>query len=89
MHYRTFVVFNFIGALLWAVGVTTAGYFLGQVDVVKNNIEIALVVIVLMSIPPMVIEVIRHRRQAKREATTAATTARAMPAPAPAAAETD
>ena len=43
-----------------------SGYFLGQIDVVKDNIEIALVAIVLVSIIPMVIEFVRHRRQAKR-----------------------
>ena len=41
MHYRTFVRFNVSAALLWAVGITTLGYFLGQVDVVKNDIELA------------------------------------------------
>lgn len=88
MHYRTFVLFNFVGALLWAVGITTAGYFLGQIDVVKDNIEIALVVIVLISIVPMVIEVIRHRRQAKVHAGEPAPATVAV-SPASAAAETD
>ena len=67
MHYRTFVMFNFVGALLWAVGVTTLGYFLGQIEFVKNNIEIALIAIVLVSVVPMAIEVLRHRRKARRE----------------------
>jgi membrane-associated protein len=67
MHYRTFVVYNFVGALLWAVGVTLAGYYLGQIDVVKDNIEIALVAIVLVSVLPMLIEVWRHRRKRSRE----------------------
>ena len=44
MNYRTFVIFNVIGGFLWAVGLTTLGYFMGQIDVVKNNIEIAIVV---------------------------------------------
>ena len=66
MHYRTFVMFNFVGALLWAVGVTTLGYFLGQIAFVKNNIEIALVAIVFVSIVPMAIEVLRHRRKARQ-----------------------
>jgi membrane-associated protein len=63
MPYRTFVTFNVIGALLWAVGVTTLGYFLGQVDIVKNNIEIALVLLVAVSLLPVGIELLRHRRQ--------------------------
>jgi membrane-associated protein len=67
MPYRTFVTYNVIGGLLWAVGVTTLGYFLGQVDLVKNNIEIALVLLVALSLLPMVIEVLRHRRQARQD----------------------
>ena len=42
MNYRTFVTFNVIGGFLWAVGVTLLGYFLGQVDVVEENLEIAI-----------------------------------------------
>jgi membrane-associated protein len=66
MHYRTFVTFNVIGALAWAVGLTTLGYFVGQVDVVRDNIEIAIVVIIALSLIPVAIEVLRHRREAKR-----------------------
>ena len=64
MKYRTFVIYNIAGGLLWGVGVTSLGYFLGEIDAVKNNIEIAILVIVFVSLLPMVIEVIRHRRSA-------------------------
>ncbi len=66
MPYRAFVIFNFVGALLWAVGVTTLGYFLGQVEIVKNNIEIALIAIVVVSLLPMAIEIMRHRRKGRQ-----------------------
>ena len=65
MKYRTFVTFNIVGGLLWGVGVTTLGYFLGEVSWIENNIEIALIAIVLMSVLPMVLEVVRHRRSAR------------------------
>ena len=68
MKYRTFVIYNIAGGLLWGVGVTSLGYFLGEIDAVKNNIEIAILVIVFVSILPMVIEVIRHRRSASNTA---------------------
>ena len=64
MRYRTFVGFNVIGGLLWAGGVTIAGYFLGQVDIIKNNIEIAVPLVILLSLLPVMIEVVRHRRAA-------------------------
>jgi len=66
MNYRTFVIFNVVGGLLWAVGLTTLGYFMGQIDVVKNNIEIAIVAIVAVSLIPVAIEFRKHRREAKR-----------------------
>jgi membrane-associated protein len=67
MRYRTFVIYNIVGAALWGIGVTTLGYFLGSVDVVKDNIEIAIVAIVAVSLLPVAIELIRHRRHAQRE----------------------
>ncbi len=67
MHYRTFVVFNLVGAFMWAVGVTTLGYFLGQVGWVKDNIEVAIVVIVALSLLPFALDHLRHRR-ARRQA---------------------
>ena len=41
MNYRTFITYNVIGGVLWGAGVTTLGYFLGEIDAVKNNIELA------------------------------------------------
>ena len=62
MEYRTFVRYNVVGGLGWGVGVPLLGYFLGQVDAVKNNIEIALIAIVLVSVLPMLLEFVKHRR---------------------------
>jgi len=64
MNYRTFVSYNVIGGVLWGAGVTTLGFFLGEIDAVKNNIEIAAVVIVAVSLAPIAIEFLRHRRNA-------------------------
>ena len=64
MDYRTFVKFNVLGGLLWGVGVTTLGYFLGEVEFIKNNIEVAIVAIVAVSVLPVAIEFWRHRRAA-------------------------
>ncbi|MEK7295072.1 MAG: VTT domain-containing protein [Actinomycetota bacterium] len=64
MKYRVFVIYNILGGLLWGVGITTLGYYLGEIGAVKNNIEIAILVIVLISLVPMLIELIRHRSRA-------------------------
>lgn len=62
MKYRVFVTYNILGGLLWGVGVTTLGYYLGEIHAVKNNIEIAILAIVLISLLPMLFELIRYRR---------------------------
>jgi membrane-associated protein len=66
MKYRTFFTYNLLGGFLWGVGVTTLGYFLGEIDAVKNNLEIAALAIVAISLLPMVIEILRHRREARK-----------------------
>jgi len=69
MHYRTFVKFNVIGGVVWAVGFVMLGYWLGSAfPWVGDNIELAVVVIVLFSVVPIGIEVWRHRRKAKLDA---------------------
>jgi len=69
MEYRTFVTFNVLGGLLWAVGVTTTGYILGDTvpDIDKYLLPI-IVLIVFLSILPPLIEALRHRRAARRSA---------------------
>ena len=67
MRYRTFVVFNVIGGFVWGVGLTTLGYFLGEFETVEKNLEIAIIAIVAISVLPVVLEVVKHRRQVKAE----------------------
>ena len=65
MHYRTFITYNMIGAVLWGGGVTMLGYYLGKIELIKNNIEFAAIVIVGISLIPVGIEFRRHRREAR------------------------
>lgn len=67
MDYRVFVTYNVVGGLLWAIGVTTLGFFLGQVDIVEQNLEVAILAVVAVSLMPIAFEVIRSRRH-KRSA---------------------
>lgn len=67
MRYRHFVSFNVIGALLWGVGVTLLGYALGTIPFVKENIEVLLVAVVLVSVLPIVWEIWRGRRRDRDE----------------------
>jgi len=61
MPHRTYFIYNVIGAILWAGGVTIAGYFLGKIAFVRDNIEVILIAIVLVSVVPVAIELVRSR----------------------------
>ena len=65
MRYRTFLTYNVIGGVLWGVGVTLLGYFLGEIEFVADNIEPIILLIIALSVLPIVIEVLRARRQAR------------------------
>ena len=67
MRYRTFVTYNILGGLLWGAGLTSLGHYLGDIDWVKNNIEIASIGIVALSLLPVLIEFVRHRRHKRAQ----------------------
>ena len=62
MRYRTFLTYNIIGGVAWGCGLTTLGYFLGQIAFVEANIEFIIIAIVLASFVPVALEVGRARR---------------------------
>jgi membrane-associated protein len=61
MDYRRFLAFNVSGAMLWVGLITYAGYFFGNLPVVKNNLSLVIVAIIVLSISPGILELIRHR----------------------------
>ena len=63
MEYRTFVRWNVIGGTVWAFGVTFLGYFLGQVDVIEQNLELAILTVVAISCSPIIYELVKSRRE--------------------------
>lgn len=65
MEYKTFVRYNIVGGVLWGAGLPLLGFFLGKIEFVKNNIEAAIIVIVLVSLLPVIIEFIKHRRESR------------------------
>ncbi|MFI5913210.1 DedA family protein [Dactylosporangium sp. NPDC051541] len=65
MHYRTFVLYNIIGGVIWSCGVTTLGYFLGRIAFVRDNIELILIGIVVLSVVPIAVELLRARTRAR------------------------
>ncbi|CCH35528.1 DedA family protein [Saccharothrix espanaensis] len=65
MDARKYFTYSFIGGVAWAAGLTVLGYFLGQLPFVRDNIEMMLILIVLISVVPIIIEVIKARREKK------------------------
>ncbi|MGW2209201.1 VTT domain-containing protein [Streptomyces sp. NPDC001781] len=66
MRYRSFLTFNVIGGVLWGAGVTLLGSWLGNIGIVKDNIEAMLILIVLISVIPIAVEFLRARGKNKR-----------------------
>jgi len=64
MHYARFLFYSFSGSIVWTSSLIYAGYYFGNVPVVKQNLTLAIVVVVLISIMPGVVEYLRHRRKA-------------------------
>jgi membrane-associated protein len=63
MTYRRFLSFSIIGALLWVILITLAGYFFGRLEVVKKNFSLVVLLIIFISILPAIIEFLRERRR--------------------------
>jgi membrane-associated protein len=66
MGFRRFMTYSAIGGTIWAVGVTVLGYYLGQVALIRQHIELMLLVIVAISVLPIVIEFLRARSAERR-----------------------
>lgn len=61
MHYGTFITYNVVGAVLWVVGITLAGYFLGNIPIIRDNFSTVVLLIIFLSILPIVFEVAKER----------------------------
>ncbi|MEU5699122.1 DedA family protein [Streptomyces aurantiacus] len=66
MKYRSFLIFNVIGGVLWGAGVTLLGSWLGSIEFVHTNIEPILLLIVFLSVVPIIIEFLRARGKSKK-----------------------
>jgi membrane-associated protein len=65
MNFRRYALYTVIGGVAWAAGVTLLGYWLGQITVVRNHVELFILAIVAISLIPVVLEFVRARRQGR------------------------
>ena len=61
MAYRRFLFYSFAGSVLWISSLTYAGYYFGNIQVVKQNLALVIVGIIVISITPGVVEYLRSR----------------------------
>jgi len=66
MTYRHFIFYNVIGGLLWVSLFVYAGYFFGETPFVKKNFTLVILAIIVISVIPAVIEVIKAKRETKK-----------------------
>lgn len=67
MEYKKFIKYNLFGSILWVSLCTFAGYFFGNIPVVKENFSMVILGIVFVSISPMIIAFIMNKIKAKKE----------------------
>ena len=63
MTYARFALYNISGAVLWVVSLGYAGYFFGNIPVIKDNLTLVILGIIILSIMPGIIEILRHRHR--------------------------
>jgi len=69
MTYRRFMLFNVVGALLWVLLITPAGYFFASMPIVKNNFSLVIIGIIVVSTLPAIFEFIREWRRSRQTPT--------------------
>ncbi|PRY16812.1 DedA family protein [Kineococcus rhizosphaerae] len=68
MPRRVFLTFSAIGAVAWASGITLLGYALGSVSLIRDNLELGLLLLVVLSLIPVGIEYLRGRAKERKQA---------------------
>jgi membrane-associated protein len=68
MSYSYFITYNFVGGIVWVLLFTLAGFFFGNIPIVRENFELVIIAIILVSVVPMVVEWWKARRESKAEA---------------------
>ncbi len=63
MSYAKFAAYNIAGGILWVAAFSLAGYFFGNIPVIKENFGLVIVGIIIVSLIPTVVEFIKHRRK--------------------------
>ncbi|MGW0178222.1 VTT domain-containing protein [Nocardia sp. NPDC003345] len=66
MRYSVFLTYNVVGGIAWGAGVTMLGYLLGQIAIVRDNVDLIFLLIVFVSVLPIVWEVFKRYRSGRK-----------------------
>lgn len=66
MKYSVFILYNIVGGFLWVTSLVLAGYFFGNLPIIKDNFEYAIYIIILLSLTPMIFEFVKHKMQKRK-----------------------
>lgn len=67
MKYRTFFVYNLVGAISWVLLFVIGGYFFGNIPLIRDNLTVVMLIIILVSISPGIIALLRARLVAGKD----------------------
>jgi membrane-associated protein len=62
MDYKKFLLFDILGGGIWICSLTFAGYFLGEIEWIRKNIELVALGIIFVSVLPIIIEILKHKK---------------------------
>ena len=65
MTYRKYIIYCIAGAVLWVTSMSIAGFAFGQIPWIKNNFELVVIGIIVISLIPIVIEFIKSKKSSK------------------------
>ena len=65
MNYKKFVTYNVTGGIIWITSLSLLGYYFGNIPFVKKNFEYVIIGVIILSVMPIVIGYINHRKEEK------------------------
>ncbi|HQY21905.1 MAG TPA: VTT domain-containing protein [Ignavibacteria bacterium] len=65
MDYKKFISFNIFGGIFWVSSMTLLGYFFGNIPFIKKNFEFVIIGVIILSIVPIIIGYLSHRKETK------------------------
>jgi len=61
MKYSKFLSFDLLGGAIWILSLTFAGYLLGDIEIIKNHVDLVAIAIILLSLLPIIFQIIKKK----------------------------